>query len=32
MVKFIGMKKYGKECLDLMFIYTKMEVPNDLED
>ena len=32
MVKFIEVKKYGKECLDLMFSHTKMEVPNDLED
>lgn len=32
MVKFIEVKKYGKECLDLMFNHTKMEVAHDLED
>ena len=23
------LKTYGKECLDLMFSHTKMEVPNE---
>lgn len=32
MDKFIELKKCGKECLDLMFCHTKMEVANDLEE
>ena len=32
MVKFIELKNCGKECLDLMFNHTKMEVSNDLSE
>ena len=31
MVKFIEVKNYVKECLDLMCSHTKMEVANDFE-
>ena len=32
MVKFIELKNCGKECLDLMFNHTKIEVSNDLSE
>ena len=32
MVKFIELKNCGKECLDLMFYHTNVEVSNDLEE